>query len=59
MTGRRKEIVVRNNVIGVLYGEHFSPESNFMIKEILNFVQVKDGSGFLVNIKSTISSSER
>lgn len=59
MAARRREVAVRNNVIGILQGETFSPESNFAIKEIINFVQLKDGSGFLVKITSTLSANER
>jgi hypothetical protein len=32
--GKRREVVVQDNVIGVLQGETFIPESNFMIKDL-------------------------
>ena len=55
----KKEVVVRDNVIGLLYGENFSPESNFYIKEVVNFVNMQNGSGYLVKIKSTVDPTER
>lgn len=55
----KREVVVRDNVIGLQYGETFSPESNFYIKEIVHFLNMKEGSGYFVKIKSTINPSER
>ena len=56
---KRREVVIQDNVIGVLQGENFTPESNFMIKEILQYVKLTTESGFITVIKTSLSNYVR
>ena len=42
-----------------IYGKTFTLESSFYIKAIVNFVNMKNGSGYFIKIQSNIDSSER
>jgi hypothetical protein len=48
----KREVVEQDGVIGTIQGEIFSPESNFHIKDILQYVITSTQSGFLVKIET-------
>ena len=58
-SGSKKTVVARNGAIGYLKGEHFCPESNFIISRVVCCVHLSDLSGYLVKIKGTNQESER
>ena len=47
---KRREVVEQGGVIETLQGETFSPESNFKICRILEYIVTTNQSGFLVQI---------